>query len=335
MGNMPFQGKVVKLHKAPKALVIKPSSLGDIIHSLPFLNAFRKRYPDSTVHWAVFKGLEGILKGHPMIDRLVVIDKGRFRNPLNVVKSVLALRAELRSEAFDIAVDLQGLLRSGVMAAMSSAPVRAGFSDAREGSPFFYTNVIEGGKDIHAVDRYLRIAAMLDCDTSTIEFPMVHDDCKPPFDGDYAVIVPGARWATKQWPAEYFGSLASILPVRSVVVGSNGDMRAGDTVVSRSDGKAVNMAGKTTLRELSGLIMKARYVITNDTGPMHIAAAYNVPVIAIFGPTNPVNTGPYGSIHKILTPDIPCAPCYRRNCSDLRCMTLISPERVYQSVLSL
>ena len=334
MGYMPVQGKIAELGSSPRALIIKPSSLGDIIHSLPFLAAFKKRYPSSCVHWAVFRGLEGILEGHPLIEKLIVIDKGRFKNPLTFPARALSLRSELKKHSYDIAVDLQGLLRSGLIAALSSAPIRAGFSDAREGSPFFYTHSVRGGDNIHAVDRYLKIAGMLGCDISEVEFPMVHDEYSPPFDEEYAVLVPGARWDTKRWPARNFGILASMLPLRTVVVGGREDIGIGEDVVAGSEGKCVNMAGKTSLRELSGLIRNARYVVTNDTGPMHIAAAHRVPVYAIFGPTNPVNTGPYGSMHAILTPDIPCSPCYRRKCDDLRCMAAISPEEVIKTISS-
>jgi ADP-heptose:LPS heptosyltransferase len=125
-----------------------------------------------------------------------------------------------------------------------------------------------------------------------------------------------------------------MLPVRSIVVGGKEDIPIGETVASLSEGKCVNMAGKTTLRELSGLIMNAQYVVTNDTGPMHIAAAHKVPVYAIFGPTNPVNTGPYGENHTIITPDIPCTPCYRRQCDDLKCMAAIRPEKVMETISS-
>ena len=329
---MPLQGEIIRLGDSPRALIIKPSSLGDIIHSLPFLYAFKKRYPLSSLHWAVFKGLEGILEGHPLIDNLIVIDKSGFSNPLAFPFKAFSLRAELRYHSYDIAVDLQGLFRSALVSALSSAPIRAGFCDAREGSPFFYTHSIKGGKDIHAVDRYMKIAGMLDCDTSAIEFPMVHDECRPPFDGEYAVLVPGARWETKRWSAENFGRLASMLPVRSVVVGGKDDIEAGDTVAALSDGRCVNMAGKTSLRELSGLVKNARYAVTNDTGPMHIAAAHSVRVFAVFGPTSPLRTGPYGQGHVIITPDIPCSPCYKRNCDDLKCMASITPRKVLEAI---
>ncbi|MFC1549569.1 glycosyltransferase family 9 protein [Nitrospirota bacterium] len=331
---MPVQGEIVNIGDSPSVLIIKPSSLGDIIHSLPFLSSLKKRYPSASVHWAVFKGLEGILEGHPLIDRLIVIDKQRLKNPLTLISTALSLRSELKGNAYDIAVDLQGLFRSGLIAALSSAPVSTGFTDAREGSPLFYTHAIRGGREIHAVDRYLKLAGMLDCDISKVEFPMVHDECPPPFEGDYAVLVPGARWATKRWSEESFGSLASMLPVRSVVVGGREDIPMGETIASLSSGKCVNMAGKTSLRELSGLIRNAQYTVTNDTGPMHIAAAHNVPVYAIFGPTDPLRTGPYGSIHTIIRPDIPCAPCFRRKCDDLRCMAAIEPEKVFKAISS-
>lgn len=313
------------------------------MHSLPFLSALKKKYPDAEVHWAVFKGLEGILQGHPLLHRLIVIDKQRLRHPLTLPGEALALRRQLKQEGYDIAIDLQGLLRSGIIARLSAASIRVGFVEAREGAPKFYTHKVEGGTDIHAVDRYLRIATELGCDTSSADFPMVFDE--PPLefreqfknqssDDKFAVLIPGARWKTKLWPAESFGRLAAMLPLRSVVVGGPEDAALGETIVSMSGGKAISMAGKTSLRQLSGIIKDAAYAVTNDTGPMHIAAAFKVPVFAIFGPTNHIRTGPYGNNHTIINSTLPCAPCYRRHCDDLKCMHSITPETVLEAVAS-
>jgi heptosyltransferase-1 len=140
----------------PKFLIIKPSSLGDVIHSLPFLNAVKAGFPGASVHWVIAKGLEGILEAHPMIDKLWVINKDAWKKIGNLKVTVNELKElfrNMKKERYDIAFDLQGLLRSGVIASATGAPVRVGFKEAREGSSFFYTHKIKGGKGIHAVDR--------------------------------------------------------------------------------------------------------------------------------------------------------------------------------------
>jgi lipopolysaccharide heptosyltransferase I len=324
-----------------KILIVKPSSLGDIVHSLPFLYSIRNRFPDAEIHWLVAKGLEGLLQGHPMISRLHVINKDGWKNIKNMTATfseIKNLSKNIRSENYDIAIDLQGLLRSGIISYASHAPVRIGFKEAREGSAIFYTNKIEGGREIHAVDRYLKIAAALGCETSDVKFPM------PPFEetaqtgriknetGKYAVIVPGARWETKIWPYEKFGRLASMLPMKSIVIGSSADIGISEEIERLSKGAAVSLVGKTDLKELTSLIKDAALVVTNDSGPMHIAAAFDIPLIAIFGPTNPVRTGPYGKRHIIVKAGADCAPCYKKKCGNIKCMDNITVEQVYKAV---
>ena len=150
--------------------------------------------------------------------------------------------------------------------------------------------------------------------------------------GDYAVIVPGARWQTKQWPAERFARLASMLGIRSVIVGSAADYQTAKVIEAASGGKALSIAGETDIRELICIIKDARYMITNDSGPMHIAAACGVPVIAIFGPTSPVLTGPYGSNNIIVQASADCSPCRKRKCDDMKCMKEITVEQVMEAV---
>jgi heptosyltransferase I len=326
-----------------KILIVKPSSLGDVIHSLPFLNAVRICFPKSEIHWVIAKGLEGILENHPMINKLWVIDKDSWKNIQKVkgtIQEIKVLFKKLKHEKYDLVVDLQGLLRSGVITGATGAPVRIGFREAREGSSVFYTHKVTGGKYIHAVDRYLKIAEFLGCKIADISFPF------PPFDSslffipdlsslkDYIVIVPGARWKTKIWPAEKFGRLASLLPLKSIIVGSKTDKAIADEIVSLSGGRAVSLAGKTNLRELIAIISKANFIVSNDSGPMHIAAALNVPVFAVFGPTDPLRTGPYGKGHTIIREDILCSPCFRKSCDEMKCMKDLSVEKVYGIIKS-
>jgi lipopolysaccharide heptosyltransferase II len=150
--------------------------------------------------------------------------------------------------------------------------------------------------------------------------------------GTYAVIVPGARWETKRWPYENFGRLASKLRTKSVIVGSASDAAIARDIVSISNGKAVSMAGQTDIRELISIIRGADFVISNDSGPMHIAAAFGIPVVALFGPTNPVRTGPYGEKHVVLNAGLKCAPCYKKRCATIKCLKDISVDKAYDAV---
>ncbi len=325
--------------KTPKKiLIIKPSSLGDVVHGLPFLNAVSHCFPESEIHWVIARGLEGLLEGNPMVKRLIVINKDIWKKISRAADTVLdvnRLFREIRKEGYDLAIDLQGLLRSGLISMASGAPVRIGFAEAREGSRFLYTDRVKGGRDLHAVDRYLKIAAAMGCDTDKVAFPFPffrsEDSWVSSFIRDlreYAVLVPGARWKTKVWPAEYFGKVASMIPMRSVVVGSSADIGVAEEIVATSGGKAVSVAGKTTLKELIEIMRGARIAISNDSGPMHIAAAVGVTVIAIFGPTSPQRTGPYGKSHLIIQSGAVCSPCFKKNCVDLKCMREVMPEDV-------
>lgn len=332
----------MKPRSPKKILIVKPSSLGDVVHSLPFLNAVKSGFPKAEIHWVIARGLEGLLEGHPMIDRLIVINKDDWKRAAKAGKTAAEigrLFKSLREECYDLVVDLQGLFRSGIITMATGAPMRMGFEEAREGSRFFYNRRITGGKETHAVDRYLKVAGALGCDTgeAVFPFPLVKSEAEEVSRlqeslKEYAVVVPGARWETKVWPAGNFGKVASMLPWKTVVIGSRADEQKAEEVVRASGGKAFSLAGKTSLRELIAIMRQAKLVISNDSGPMHIAAGFNVPVVAIFGPTSPRRTGPYGEGHIIVTSDVDCAPCFRKRCGDLKCMEGITVAKVLEKI---
>lgn len=318
-----------------KILIIKPSSLGDIVHSLPVLYVLHRCFPRAAIHWLVAKGLEGILEGNPMLAKLWVIHKDEWKKISKFHSTVAELGKlfrSLKAERFDCAIDLQGLFRSGLITKATGASMRIGFEEAREGSAIFYTHRVAGGRDVHAVDRYLKIAAYLGCDVSEVRFPFLSFACgvkeELPVTGEYGVMVPGARKPVNRWPAERFGELAARLPLKTIVVGSRGDRALADEVVRMSEGKALSMAGRTDLKGLVSVIKNARFMVSNDTGPMHIAAALGVPVFALFGPANPARTGPYGSGHTIIRKEISCSPCYKRSCKSALCMDMIKVDEV-------
>lgn len=280
-----------------------------------------------------------------MIERLVIINKDGWKKMSRVVDTVREIRSLfrcLRDGRYDMVIDLQGLLRSGLITISTGAPVRVGFAAAREGSTLFYNWKVGTQRDMHAVERYLKVAGVFGCDNGNVIFPLPHpetesDTVKSVREtlGHYAVLVPGARWETKIWPAENFGRLASMLPLKSVIVGGGKDIPIADRIITMAGKKAVSLAGRTTLPDLVEIMRGARLAVSNDSGPMHIAAALNVPVVAVFGPTSPERTGPYGKGHVIIRSELKCSPCFRKECRDFRCMEGISPEEVFERIRGL
>lgn len=292
--------------------------------------------------WVVSHGLHTFLEGHPLIHTLWVIKKDQWKQWSRLedtVKEILSLKKQLGCVGYDVAIDLSGLFRSGVITWFSKAPVRLGFAESDEGSPFFYTHRIHGSMKIHAIDRYLEIARYMGCKINSIEYPLAPYNPAPgilqTLPKKYVVMAPSAGKPANQWPAEKFGELASRLSLPSVVIASGGEAGIADTVVAHAKGNAISIAGKTGLKELIPVISRAAFFVCNDTGPMHLAAALNIPVFAVFGPANPVRTGPYGDIHTVIQLDLPCAPCYAKYpCTryDFRCMKDLSVDQVYDAI---
>ena len=321
-----------------RILLIKPSAIGDVVHTLPILALLRKRWPAAHIAWLLTPACVGLLEGHPMLNETLVFDRRKFgrgwRDPASALGLVEFLR-QLRGHDFDLVIDLQGLFRSGILAWETRSPVRIGFANARELAPVFYTHRVKiDTPEQHAIDRYLKLAAALGCDVSSpAEFPFhVTDDDRAQTSNllngtdKYALLLPGTNWATKRWPVENYAALVAPLRDRfglaSVVAGSP------DEVDLASHVGGVNLAGKTTLRQLVALIERAALIIANDSGPMHIAAGMNRPLVTLFGPTNPVRTGPYRRDDSVLRVDIPCSPCYSRKCSHQSCLRWLAIEPV-------
>jgi lipopolysaccharide heptosyltransferase II len=246
-------------------------------------------------------------------------------------------------------VDLQGLLRSGLISLSAPSTMKIGFADAREGSRFCYDRKISVDKHIHAVDKCLTAAAAIGAKINRVKFPLHIDAAakktvKRLLGGikDYIVVAPSARWASKRWPAHNFAKLISNTATPCVIIGTKNDNKiAGNILDNLSDkrnksGNTINLCGKTGLKELAALIAGAKAVVTNDSGPMHIAAALNKPVIAVFGPTDPKKTGPYAweenKKMSVIRAGVPCSPCRKRTCNDLSCMNNVSVRSVSEAL---
>lgn len=238
---------------------------------------------------------------------------------------------------FDVAIDLQGLFRSGWLTFQTAAPIRIGLSDAREFATLFYTHRITvGRREQHAIERYLSVAEAIGAGRGPVEFPFATTAADEAFVRDrvpakYALLFPGTNWATKRWPVEKFAALVARLKQRfgleTVVGGAPNEVDLAAKIPT-----AVNLAGRTTLNQLVALIARSAVVISNDSGPMHIAAALGRPLVAPFGPTNPIRTGPYGRLGSVVKLDLPCSPCYSRHCSHQSCLQWLEIDAVLRVV---
>lgn len=328
-----------------RLLIVKPSSLGDVVHVLPTLSALRRRFPSSKLSWLVKREWADVLEGNPDLDEVLAVDLSAKGWPA-------AIRA-VREGRFDLVVDLQGLLRSAVLGWASGSAVRVGFANGREGSPWFYTHHVPmPDAPMHAVDRYLLMARFLGAEP---EKPGPSAFCLPRDPEAEArveallaaagvragtmlvALNPSARWMTKRWPAASFAAVGDWLQrqgARVVVIGGREERPVGEAVMRAMHGAPIDLAGKTTMKELIALLRRLRVFITNDSGPMHLAAAVGTPVIALFGPTDPARTGPYGAGHTVLRSGVPCSPCFSRDCANavtMECLTAIQPQRVIEA----
>ena len=324
-------------------LLIKPSSLGDIIHALPTLAVLRKSFPHAKISWLVKKEWASILFNHPLIDEVIEVE---FK-----ISKILAAIKALRARHFDLVLDLQGLFRSGGLSWLSGATTRIGFEDAREGSTIFYTTrVLAPMRGMHAVDRCLRLVGALGVPHCPPEFPLPnspdeHDrvhtllarvglDDRLPIVG----IAPSARWRTKRWAPQSYAAVADQLQQSGhgqvVFIGGSQEREEIAHVRRTMHTESADVTGQTMLNELPSILRKLDLLITNDSGPMHVAAAVGTPVVAIFGPTSDACTGPYGDGHTVLRSSVPCRPCFRRQCHNPNineCLTTITVDEVIQA----
>lgn len=324
--------------------IVKPSALGDIVHALPVLSALRSHWPETQINWIINRAYEPLISGHPALNATFPFDRGAFKKNL-IQGSLATLRfwRRLRAARFDLVIDLQGLLRTGLMAWATGAKHRIGFANAREGATQFYTDCIAvpDADEIHAVDRYWRIIEALGAGDSDKRFQVpiidtarrivqtsIQDLPRP-----IIIMAVGARWITKRWPVENFATAARYAVERFggsvVLVGGKEDWQLARMVSERIGPRTQNKCGKTSLPELAALLHEADLVIANDTGPLHLAAALGRPVIAPYTCTMVRKHGPYGQRHRTIEATVPCHGSYLRTCDHMSCLPTVPAERVF------
>lgn len=342
--------------KTPKSiLIIKLSAIGDVVQTLPFLEVLRENFPNARIDWLVEEQAFQIIAGHPGLDRVVVSRRNlwksrllQFKSCMSVIREVKVFLKELRSYEYDLVVDLQGLLKSGVLIGLSKGKRKIGMAGAREGGwAFLNERPVPVDYDEHAIDRYLRVAEYLECDISSRNGHIPVSDSDKKWVDDLlnvngiqkrtlVAINPMARWKTKLWEPERFAVLANRitdeLSCKVIFTGSNTDRNVLEDISRKMERRPINLAGRTSLKQLAYLFTRCAALVTTDTGPMHIAAAMGCRVVALFGPTAPWRTGPYGQSHKVIRVDLECSPCFKKKCEDMRCMKEIKVDGVFEAV---
>ncbi|WP_416182370.1 lipopolysaccharide heptosyltransferase II [Acidaminococcus timonensis] len=337
-------------------LIIKMSSLGDVIHALPFAAALRQTFPNSKISWLVHPQFSAFVPEPPIIDEILYFDKAAF-GKMGWGKrweTLKKTREMLHSRHFDLVIDLQGLFKSAVMAWLTGCPNRIGYCEMREGSGLISRAITGPNAHRHVIERYLDVARYLGAKVESITYPMpaLTEEMEeirlrligagiPDKEGPlpYVVFVPGARWDTKRWPLDHYAALAKKFLERGlyvVLAGGPGDAPLGEAILQQvgEDPRLIDFIGKTSLRELGALIKGCRFYVSGDTGPLHIATALQKPLVTMYGPTRPDRTGPYGNPQAtVLLSPAACAGCLKKHCDHWTCMGAVTPEQVFTDFL--
>ena len=320
-----------------KVLILKPSSLGDVVQALPVLRLLKQHLPHSQIHWWLESGLVPLLEGDPDLAGIIPFERRRWSSPWHWDEAWRSLR-RIRAEGFDWVIDLQSLARSGLVAWLANG-------QRTVGARAFYDIIVpRPSYNTHAVDWYLGVLPPLGVPVHNRfewlpERPAAARAIRERWPADGArwiALQPGARWLNKRWPVEHFaavtrGMLARHPDLRLAILGGASDRALGQEIARVDQARCVDLTGQTSLLETVEWIRRCQVMVTNDTGPMHVAAALSRPVIGLFGPTDPRRTGPYGQVGPALRAELECAPCMKSSCAyaqPLECLRAISPARV-------
>jgi lipopolysaccharide heptosyltransferase II len=350
-----------------KVLILKPSSLGDVIQALPVLRLLKLHWRQAEIFWWIDSALAPLLEGDPDLAGVALFERRRWGKPRYWPEMVRSIHG-LRQKNFDLVIDLQCLARSAAFAWLANGKHLVGLDEIREGARSFYDVVVpRGSYYTHAVDWYLSVLSRLEIpvhdrfewlplrpavaagirqkwpDASpggqSTAFPSSAQKTPLPAP-QWIALQPGARWQNKRWPVENFTELVRLIALkypaaRIAILGDKGDHLLGTIVCDAAPERCLNLCGATTLPEMVEWIRRCDLMITNDTGPMHAAAAMKKPLVALFGPTEPRRTGPYGQTQSVLRVQLPCSPCMKPRCTFEKpeeCLRALSPAQVMTRV---
>jgi lipopolysaccharide heptosyltransferase II len=340
--------KYLQYHPSPKILIVQPSRIGDIIFSLPVLNAIKEKYPNARLSWIVDERCSQILEDNPILENVFIWDKKRvsFKYYRQLIKT-------LRKEKFDLSIDLHGLAKSALLVKLANAHFKIASSSTNGMREFswLFSKEIKSLSNVHCVERHLEVAKYLGC-KEEIKYPIYIPEesfqcvkeklLKENINlENIAGIHPGGGWVSRRWNSYKFavlaGKLKRKLNLDVVLVGGkeSGSSEKGlsEEIVRDSGVNVIDMSGKFTLKELCAFLLMCKIFVGNEAGPMHMATALNVNAVAILGPTDAKRTGPYrGNTTIVQHRGVACQPCRNKNCKVVICMKDITVKEVFETI---
>jgi heptosyltransferase-1 len=333
---------------APETIVIlRTSALGDIVHGLPVASALRRAFPASRIAWVVEEPFASLVASHPAVDVVLPVALRRWRRAPFASATRRELRAflrRLRALRAEVALDLMGNHKAGVLARLSGARRRIGAarSARREPSSAVWLNAMVAPAGEHAVDSALSLLAGLGVAAGPADFAsdslLTAAAAQPAaLRQSYLLLQPGAGWGNKRYPAAWWGEVARALVAaghRVLVLAGPGEAALAVDVATAA-GEGAQPLDPGDLPGLATWLRGARLLLGGDTGPLHLAHALGVPVLALHGPTDPARHGPYRAPERTLSKRLPCSFCYKRFSDTKACLLELAPRQVVERALAL
>jgi heptosyltransferase I len=336
-----------------RILIVKLSSIGDVVHTLPAAALLRRALPEAHISWVVERRAGEILKGSPAIDELIEIDTREWRKNVMSKATLEDIRSKLEhvrtgtsnngagASPVDVAIDFQGLIKSGVVTLAAGAVRRIGFEtrELREkASRFFLNEQVETAQVKHVIEKNLALASSIINNEELLKARYDFPIYVSPEDEEYAdrviarvgspfaIINPGGGWPTKLWPVERYGEVADWLSnnraINSIITYGPGEEAMAEAVRASSRSTAAHPTA-STLKQFVALARRARLFVGGDTGPLHLCAASGTPIVGLYGPTSPERNGPFDSKDISIGRDLWCrSDCHRRSCWHWECMNI-------------
>jgi heptosyltransferase-1 len=328
-----------------RILIVKTTSLGDIIHTFPALTDALKAFPDLTVDWVVEKPFMNVVSWHPAVRRAIPVSVRQWRKKpfcRETLTAIWELIKSLRAEKYDYIIDAQGLIKSAVIARFAQGE-RLGFDKncARESlASYLYQGKISVDKTAHAVVRIRQLFAMGlgYAPEQAIDYGMTKIPAGQRLDNPTVLLLHGTTWRTKHWPDIYWKQLATLLTEKNIDVkcvwGNEAEKKRAEFIcegLSRAQ-----VMPKLTLDEVASFIQGMHAVVAVDTGLGHLSEALHIPTVSLYGPTDPARTGTVGGHEIYMVGNLPCQPCLKTTCAisdmtsptDPPCMGQLTPEKV-------
>jgi lipopolysaccharide heptosyltransferase I len=332
--------------------ILRLSSIGDVIHTIPVVDLLKERFPNARITWVAEKTMTPLLNHHPGIDQLLLVDsRGWAKQILSTWREILGFIRYYRSQEFDVALDFQGHFKSAVLARLSGAPRRIGMSrsDRKESWSSMLLNEFshQTEQQQHIIEKNLALLESLGIDVGNhpLNFHIHPDEEAVQYVASelqkleterFILVNPGGGWITKLWEADKFAqlldSIYNDLNIPALITWGPGEKHIADRIARKCISPAL-VSFSTNLSELIALTQRARLVVSGDSGPLHLASAMGVPVVGLYGPTDPERNGPWNPHDSACTIHYQCSPCWQRTCPiGIQCMRKMEVDPVLAAV---